>query len=385
MLPPAAVDLLPRNQVALLVGAALLFGAATMATRTVDEMSFNLSLWKEASQTTAATVWTRVAELLGWKIPTASSYSAVPSLPVIGGRVTSGFNLMRTLNGATRPHKGTDIGKSCGAEIVSTSNGTVTRSTFSGSYGNVVYVQDGNRETRYGHMQSASTLKVGDTVRVGQRIGFMGDTGRSFGCHLHWEVLVDGVAIDAMAEYTSALAFAPPITNDIFTAEQWNRYLATLLQRESSGDYTEVNESCHVGGWQMSTPALVDAGLISPNRLAAARREFSGWQCQFVKQASNWKDGNLQSFLSNPKMQQAAIMDVTRRNVKQGYNNGFLSVGSTPQDIAEYAAVAHLLGGSCDPHRTRKTACDYFRDGVNGTDGNGTGAAEYAALGRGSI
>ena len=388
MLSPA-VDLLPRNQVALLVGATLLSGAAVLATRSVDDMRFNLSLWQEATQVTATTIWSRVSEIAGWKevplgfIPDGTT--AIPMLPVVDGRVSPNFGQDR----GDHKHAGVDIGKACGAEIVATMAGTVTRSAYSSSYGWVVYLTAGQRETRYAHMLSAPAVKEGEQVHAGQRLGNMGNTGRSYGCHLHYEVRVDGNPIDPVAERKTAITQAKSSgqKEDILTGAQWTSYLTALAKRESSLIPTKVNESCHVGLWQMNPLSLVDAGLMDANALAKFRRtdSGSGWQCRFIKDDENWSGTTLTEFLNDPAMQQQAVMKTTRVKVKQAYNDSLLNSTSTPQDVAAFAAVSHLIGGSCRENRSRETACDYFRNGTNGKDGNGTSASEYEAIGRGAV
>lgn len=63
---------------------------------------------------------------------------------------------------------------------------------FSGSYGNVIYLDHGySYETRYAHM-SAFAVKAGEKVKRGQIIGYVGNTGNSVSSHLHYEVLYKG-------------------------------------------------------------------------------------------------------------------------------------------------------------------------------------------------
>lgn len=91
--------------------------------------------------------------------------------------------------GAGRNHGGVDLLAPAGTPIYTAAPGTVVRSEFSQSYGYVVYIDHGNGvQTRYGHMQSQSPLRVGETVASGQRIGGVGTTGRSTANHLHFEV-----------------------------------------------------------------------------------------------------------------------------------------------------------------------------------------------------
>ncbi|WP_235038236.1 M23 family metallopeptidase [Microbacterium sp. 18062] len=102
-------------------------------------------------------------------------------------------------------HEGLDFTPGSGAQIQAVADGTVRIATESGGgYGVMViidHVIDGELvSTRYGHMQYGSLkVKTGDTVEVGQIIGLVGNTGHSFGAHLHFEVLQNGTtAIDPL-------------------------------------------------------------------------------------------------------------------------------------------------------------------------------------------
>lgn len=95
-------------------------------------------------------------------------------------------------------HDGMDFTPGSGAQIQAVADGTVRIATESGGgYGVMViidHVIDGELvSTRYGHMQYGSLkVKTGETVKVGQVIGLVGNTGHSFGAHLHFEVLQNG-------------------------------------------------------------------------------------------------------------------------------------------------------------------------------------------------
>jgi murein DD-endopeptidase MepM/ murein hydrolase activator NlpD len=96
-------------------------------------------------------------------------------------------------------HKGTDFGASCGTPLYAVADGTVTRTGINGGWGNVVEydLADGTK-LRYAHQPYGTTWPgVGSTVKAGQEIGKVGQTGVSQGCHLHFEVIVGGAQIDA--------------------------------------------------------------------------------------------------------------------------------------------------------------------------------------------
>lgn len=89
-------------------------------------------------------------------------------------------------------HKGLDFSAPRGTPVYATGDGTIERANFSGSYGNVVYINHHHGfETRYAHL-SKSIVKQGEEVKRGQVIGYVGNTGNSVSSHLHYEVLVNG-------------------------------------------------------------------------------------------------------------------------------------------------------------------------------------------------
>ncbi|MDJ1014878.1 MAG: DUF5930 domain-containing protein [Paracoccaceae bacterium] len=97
-----------------------------------------------------------------------------------------------------RMHEGHDWAGPRGTPIIATADGTVTFAGRQSGYGNLIKIKhDFGFETRYGHL-SKFRVSVGDRVSRGDRIGDMGNTGRSTGTHLHYEVRVDGKAIDPM-------------------------------------------------------------------------------------------------------------------------------------------------------------------------------------------
>jgi murein DD-endopeptidase MepM/ murein hydrolase activator NlpD len=109
----------------------------------------------------------------------------------VSGTVTSRFG---SRWGST--HKGIDIGAAKGTAIKAAASGTViTASTgYNGGYGNYVVISHGNGvETAYGHC-SELYVKVGQTVSQGDVIAAVGNTGRSYGNHLHLEIRINGVA-----------------------------------------------------------------------------------------------------------------------------------------------------------------------------------------------
>lgn len=108
----------------------------------------------------------------------------------------------RYLNGRWDNHTGTDIGVPQGVEIHAAQSGVVTLSRYNSSYGNYCIISHGNgRATLYAHQSQLPLVKAGDTVEKGQVIGYVGNTGNSFGAHLHFELRVNGVRDDVLKLY----------------------------------------------------------------------------------------------------------------------------------------------------------------------------------------
>ena len=125
---------------------------------------------------------------------------AIPSDKPIRSDVsfTSGFGVRSDpFRGGAAMHPGIDLAGQIGTPIYATADGTVLRAGWnSGGYGNLVEVDHGRGiTTRYGHL-SAILVHEGDRITRGQLVGRMGSTGRSTGSHLHYEVRIDGRAVN---------------------------------------------------------------------------------------------------------------------------------------------------------------------------------------------
>lgn len=119
--------------------------------------------------------------------------------PVVGVvHVTSEFGLRSNPfgTGGYEMHRGIDFAGDIGDIIAATGDGTVTLSGYNGGYGNTVTIDHGyGYETLYAHM-SELKVNVGQTVKRGQIVGYLGNTGRSTGPHLHYELRKDDEAIN---------------------------------------------------------------------------------------------------------------------------------------------------------------------------------------------
>ena len=123
----------------------------------------------------------------GWLIPTK-------------GAITTQFGEQRSYNGGppSGHHLGVDIGAEEGTPVVATNHGRVVLVRQFALHGNIVVVDHGGGVfSSYSHL-GAFAVAEGQEVAAGDLIGYVGNTGLSTGAHLHWEIWVGGVPVDAM-------------------------------------------------------------------------------------------------------------------------------------------------------------------------------------------
>lgn len=136
-----------------------------------------------------------LAELKQELLVKKARMEAMPSIWPTSGDVTSRFGWRSSpFGGGSDWHPGIDIANSSGTTIVATADGEVVQSEWYGGYGNMVQIDHGNGITTiYGH-NSQNIVRVGQRVKKGQLIAYMGSTGYSTGPHVHYEVRVNGTA-----------------------------------------------------------------------------------------------------------------------------------------------------------------------------------------------
>ncbi|WP_108842369.1 peptidoglycan DD-metalloendopeptidase family protein [Kushneria phyllosphaerae] len=115
-------------------------------------------------------------------------------------RISSPFNLKRhhPITGRISPHKGTDFAMPVGTTVRAPADGRVTKVVshpLAGKY--IVITHDNGYQTRYLHL-SKPEVKPGQRVKMGQEIAKSGNTGRSTGAHLHYEIIANGSQVNAM-------------------------------------------------------------------------------------------------------------------------------------------------------------------------------------------
>lgn len=124
--------------------------------------------------------------------------SSTPSLrPVAGGNVTSRFGMRESpFGGRSEVHKGYDIAGKIGSPVKAGGDGIVTFVGDKGAYGKTIMISHGHGiVTQYSHLSSFK-VNPGDRIRKGEVIAGMGNTGRSTGSHLHYEVHINGVPVN---------------------------------------------------------------------------------------------------------------------------------------------------------------------------------------------
>jgi murein DD-endopeptidase MepM/ murein hydrolase activator NlpD len=123
--------------------------------------------------------------------------NSAPNLWPVEGQVTGSFGeRIDPFNGEGAFHSGVDIGSSYGHPIVAPADGVVTLTDTMGGYGKTIMIFHGNGiSTRYGHL-SGFAVTTGQHVQRGEVIGYVGESGRSTGPHLHYEVRINDTPVN---------------------------------------------------------------------------------------------------------------------------------------------------------------------------------------------
>lgn len=117
------------------------------------------------------------------------------NLPLVGYTVTSRYGPRQGNEIVSSNHGGIDIGANEGTVFVAAMSGTVIEASGEGSFGNHIYIQEGDVVTIYAHCKTLY-VKNGDKVTEGQKIGEVGATGNATGPHLHFEIRKAGRKVD---------------------------------------------------------------------------------------------------------------------------------------------------------------------------------------------
>ncbi|ALJ05833.1 peptidase M23 [Pseudalgibacter alginicilyticus] len=164
--------------------------------------------------------------------------------PVQFSRISSRYNLKRRIavyGFQLRPHKGTDFAAPIGTPIMATANGTVTKSAYAGGNGNYVKIRhNATYETQYLHMKKRN-VKVGQFVKQGDIIGWVGMTGNTGGPHVCYRFWVNGSQVDP---FKQKLPEAKPISDSLKI--KFSEYIQPIKSKLDSIPFDEIiskNES----------------------------------------------------------------------------------------------------------------------------------------------
>jgi murein DD-endopeptidase MepM/ murein hydrolase activator NlpD len=135
--------------------------------------------------------------LVGYYTAREQLLASTPSVWPTRGWITSVFGSRDDpFTGGRVMHAGIDLAAAEGTQVVAPAAGTITQAGDNGGYGNFIAIDHGRGiVTQYGHL-SRVLVKTGDKVTRGQHIGAIGNTGRSTGPHLHYEVRLNGLPVN---------------------------------------------------------------------------------------------------------------------------------------------------------------------------------------------
>lgn len=125
----------------------------------------------------------------------------IPAIRPVNGILLSGFGMrIHPVFKYKRMHEGIDFRADVGTDLFSTGEGVVKYASRRGNYGNLLVIDHGfGIETRYAHLSGfAEGIRVGSEVKRGQLVAYSGNTGLTNGPHLHYEVHVNGQAVDPL-------------------------------------------------------------------------------------------------------------------------------------------------------------------------------------------
>ena len=175
--------------------------------RYIQSLDQLYSLKKTALSGVAATVVTSGLNAPHMTMPDWVRLSSAPNLWPVEGRITDAFGeRIDPFNGEGAFHTGIDISADVGHPIIAPADGQVRLSEFVKGYGRAVIIDHGNGiTTLYGHL-SRFAVHDDQFVRRGQVIGYVGDSGRSTGPHLHYEVRIHDTPVNPYKFMRSTMA-----------------------------------------------------------------------------------------------------------------------------------------------------------------------------------
>jgi murein DD-endopeptidase MepM/ murein hydrolase activator NlpD len=128
-----------------------------------------------------------------------SLWASTPSIWPVRGWLTSGFgNRLSPFTGSVSMHNGIDVASRRDTPVLATAGGVVSYEGFDSGLGKVVKLNHGyGMQTIYAHLAKVN-IRIGQKVKRGEVIGFVGNTGLSTGPHVHYEVFVNNVPVNPL-------------------------------------------------------------------------------------------------------------------------------------------------------------------------------------------
>jgi murein DD-endopeptidase MepM/ murein hydrolase activator NlpD len=135
----------------------------------------------------SATEFQRIADSLQMPVNELACYPVIS--PIRKPVISSGFGMRRhPVYKVQKFHKGIDMPKAKGAPVYAAGSGVVIRKGYNSGYGNFIEIQHaGGFRSFYAHL-SKTQVNTGDSVRMGKYIAYVGNSGLTTGCHLHYEI-----------------------------------------------------------------------------------------------------------------------------------------------------------------------------------------------------
>ena len=186
------------------------------------------------------------------------------------GRESSGFGWRDDpIHGNRRFHSGTDMRAPKGTPVHAAGDGVVIIAGRQHGYGTVIYLDHGGGiVTRYGHL-SKIEVKKGDVIEAASEIGLVGATGRATGPHLHFEVRIDGHAVDPVLAMTVAGLER--------TSPDEARVLALGLDPDLQKHALDRDDRTNRRGQGHAEEPKSTRGKHRPERIGRARRDQNNW------------------------------------------------------------------------------------------------------------
>jgi murein DD-endopeptidase MepM/ murein hydrolase activator NlpD len=236
-----ATNLRPGDQFTIVYGKKIVDGKETDSDEIIAAEFIN------QGSSYAAVRYMNESGIVSYYTPDGQSMQrAFLSTPVDFIKISSPFDMHRKhpILNRIRAHKGIDYAARTGTPVKTTGDGTVTFSGRKGAYGQVVIIQHNDRyETLYAHMSDFKKgMQVGDHVKQGDVIGYVGQTGLATGPHLHYEFHVDGIYRDPE---TVKIPHSMPISNallDDFKA-QTQPFFVQLNQAKAKSLFAKTHSA----------------------------------------------------------------------------------------------------------------------------------------------